>query len=87
MRAAEITESPIYTAGQGISQLPGIRGLGLRFPRLLRIRNDKYVVWLVAYWLLVYIYVQIRDWTQASSSDQLLTAYQEQMARSFKKLE
>ena len=41
LRGAELTVSPVHRAAVG--RVPGERGLGLRFPRFLRIREDKAV--------------------------------------------
>lgn len=42
VRSASVSLSPVYEAGRGaVSWLPAGRGLSLRFPRLLRVRDDK----------------------------------------------
>lgn len=39
VRGAELTMSPVHLAGR--EELGGDKGLGLRFPRFLRVRADK----------------------------------------------
>ena len=39
IKGADIQLSPVYSCG--VDVLGGERGLGIRFPRLLRVRDDK----------------------------------------------
>ena len=39
IRGADITLSPVYPAARGL--IPGGRGLSMRFPRFIRLREDK----------------------------------------------
>ena len=39
VRGADITLSPVYPAAKGL--VPGVRGCSIRFPRVIRVRDDK----------------------------------------------